>query len=45
MNLKRMFPYLAALFVTVICAGVLQAGEGDVYVMTLSGSINPGTSH
>jgi len=45
MNLRRVFPYLAALVLAVISAGVLRAEAGDIYVMTLSGSINPGTSH
>lgn len=45
MSLKRIILFMTAVVLTMTCAGVLQAGEGDVYVMTLSGSINPGSSH
>ncbi len=43
--MKRVFPYLAALAIALFWPCISGAESGDAYVLTLSGSINPGSSH
>jgi membrane-bound serine protease (ClpP class) len=45
MNLKHTFLFLLILVTMALGGGMAGAGQGEVYVMTLSGSINPGSAY